>query len=135
MAKKKNTSIQSVGKRKTSIARATLVPGKGIIKINNMPVSSFGNSLAQTRISEPILLAGETVKKVDIDIHVSGGGWQGQSDSVRLAIGKVLAKYDKTLRKAFLNYDRQLLVADVRRKEKCKPNKSKARALRQKSYR
>ena len=135
MAKKKSNAIQSAGKRKTSVARAVLKPGKGIIRINKVLVNTFSNSLARARIQEPILLAGESAKKVNIDVSVDGGGWQGQAGAVRLAIARALVDFDAKLKKVFLAYDRNLLVADVRRKEACKPNKSKARAKRQKSYR
>jgi small subunit ribosomal protein S9 len=133
--KKKSTTIQKTGKRKSAIASAVLKPGKGTIRINGYPLTKFSNELARSRIKEPIILAGETAAKFDIDVKVQGGGWQGQSDATRLAIGRVLVEADKTLKKTFLGYDRQLVVADVRRKEKCKPNDSKARSKRQKSYR
>ena len=61
----------------------------------------------------------------------------GQADAARLAIAKSLVEYSKgdKLRKIFLEYDRQLLVADVRQAETSKPNVSKPRKKRQKSYR
>ena len=135
MTKKKSNNIQTAGKRKRSVARAVLKPGKGIIRVNKMLIHTFGNSLSRARIHEPILLSGETAKKVDIDVRVEGGGWQGQAGAIRLAIARALTEFDSKLKKVFLAYDRNLLVADVRRKETCKPNKSKARAKRQKSYR
>ena len=73
--------------------------------------------------------------EIDIDIQVNGGGANGQADAIRLAIARALVEHDKKLKKTFDDYDRLLLVADVRRKEACKPNDSKARAKRQKSYR
>ena len=72
----------------------------------------------------------------DIDVNVYGGGFISQAEAARLAIARSLVKYDKKLEKSFLGYDRQLLVADVRRKEPKKPNTSSgARSKRQKSYR
>jgi len=135
MVIKKTDIVSSTGKRKTSVARAKLFSGKGLISINNVPLKSYGNMISRMRIQEPLMLAGDIGKKVNIEVNVQGGGWQGQTSAARLAIGRVLANFDKKLKKVFLNYDRGLIVADVRRKETRKPNDSKARAKRQKSYR
>jgi small subunit ribosomal protein S9 len=130
--------IHVSGKRKSSIARATLKEGEGTVKINNQLLAHFSNKLSRERINEPLKIAGmETAQKVNFDINVLGGGWQSQTEAVRLAIAKALVAYTKSekLKKEFLNYDRHLLIADTRRKETRKPNDSKARAKRQKSYR
>ena len=88
---------------------------------------------------EPLLIAGEDIiKKVKIDIDVSGGGWNGQAEAARLAIARGLVQFtgNKQLERSFLNYDRHLLVADVRQRESRKPNThQKARSKVQKSYR
>ncbi|HLC52381.1 MAG TPA: 30S ribosomal protein S9 [Candidatus Nanoarchaeia archaeon] len=125
--------INTQGKRKRAVARATLAPGNGRITINGQLLNNLGNKQLQLRISEPLILADK--KDVDININVKGGGISGQADAVRLAIARALVQSDKKLKKTFDNYDRLLLVADVRRKETRKPNDSKARAKRQKSYR
>jgi small subunit ribosomal protein S9 len=92
--------------------------------------------MARLRIEEPLILAGDFVNKLSISVSVKGGGVTSQADAARLAIAKALAEYNESLRQVFLDYDRQLLVADVRRKETRKPNShGKARAKRQKSYR
>ena len=128
--------IHTWGTRKTAVARAALMPGKGKIRVNNALVSSISNSMARLRIQEPILLAQDTVNSLDINVNVFGGGIASQADASRLAIARALAQYDKKLEKVFLDYDRTLLVADVRLKETHKPNRhGKARAKRQKSYR
>jgi len=132
---KKSNAINKSGKRKRSIARATLKEGKGKVRINGIWLENFSNDMAQMRIKEPLVLIGELAGKVDIDVSVCGGGVYGQADAVRLAIARALVEHDKKLKKLFDDYDRLLLVADVRRKEVCKPNTSKARAKRQKSYR
>ena len=132
----KNTKvIHTSGKRKTAIARATLKPGKGIIKINGHLLENYTPKMYRMKLMEPFLLAEDIVNKVNISVNVIGGGINGQTEAARLAIGRALAQFDKELEKTFLNYDRQLLVADIRRKEVYKPNDSKARAKRQKSYR
>lgn len=128
-------SIQSTGKRKTSIARATLKPGSGIIRINSIPLNNYNNIMARTKIMEPLIISGDVSGKVDIKVNVEGGGWHSQAEASRLAIAKALAEYDKKLKKVFLDYDRHLLIADIRRKEQRKPNDSKARKSRQTSYR
>ncbi len=127
--------IQTSGKRKQAIARAVLGPGKGIVRINKHLLQTITPQLSQDRLMEPLLLAGETASQVDIHVLVAGGGWQGQTEAARLAIAKALVEFNKKLKKTFLDYDRHLLVADVRYKETRKPNDSKARAARQKSYR
>ncbi len=126
------------GKRKTAIARATLKEGTGLIKINHRPLNIYEPELARLRIQEPLLIAGDIVNKININVNVKGGGWQSQSEASRLAIARALIEFSgsKQLKEDFLDYDRNLIVADVRRRETRKPNNSKgARAKRQKSYR
>jgi small subunit ribosomal protein S9 len=132
MAKK---IIHTQGKRKSAIARATLYQGNGKVIIGGQLLDNYGSEMLRLRITEPLVLAGDAAKKVDISINVTGGGVNGQADAIRLAIARALVEHDKKLKKVFDDYDRLLLVADVRRKEVCKPNDSKARAKRQKSYR
>ena len=132
---KKNNVVHKAGFRKTAVARATLKPGKGIIKINGQLLDNFSNEMSRLRISEPLVLAEDVVKKLDISVKVNGGGINGQADAIRLAVARALVESDSKFKKIFDDYDRLLLVADVRRKETCKPNDSKARAKRQKSYR
>jgi len=128
--------IHCSGKRKRAVARATLKPGKGKVRVNNKMLDVVYPKIAQLKIQEPLILAGSIANGVDIDVNVKGGGFISQAEAARLAIARTLVKYDKKLEKNFLNYDRQLLVADVRRKEPHKPNTSKgARSKRQKSYR
>ena len=133
MAKKE--VIHAQGKRKRAIARATLTSGNGKVRVNGLYLHNFGTELLRTRVSEPLMLSGEAAQKVNFDIDVAGGGVNGQADAIRLAVARALVEYDSKLKKTFDEYDRLLLVADVRRKETRKPNDSKARAARQKSYR
>ena len=132
------SSIITSGKRKKAIARAMIKEGKGIVRINNKLLDVYEPELLGLRIREPLLLADKLAGKVDIDVKVTGGGTASQADAVRLAIARAIVKFanDSTLEKALDEYDRNLLVADVRRKEARKPNtNSKARAKKQKSYR
>jgi len=135
---KKDTNVQVSGRRKSAIARATIGKGTGIVKINNIPLSLVEPKYNRMKIEEPLLLAGDLAQKINVQISVLGGGPSGQADAIRLAIARGLVEYsnDETLRATLLNYDRQLLVADVRRREMRKPNtRGKARSKRQKSYR
>lgn len=134
MAKK---IINTSGKRKMAVARATLREGKPLVKINNISLDAYEPKMARLRIEEPLILAGEDIsKKLFISVNVNGGGVTSQADAARLAIAKALVEYNESLRQVYLDYNRQLLVADVRRKEPRKPNShGKARAKRQKSYR
>ncbi|MBW3019008.1 30S ribosomal protein S9 [Candidatus Woesearchaeota archaeon] len=129
-------AIHEVGTRKTAVARATLRPGTGVVRLNGQTITSLPESMFTSKILEPVILAGEIPSKVDITVEVHGGGPNSQAEAARLAIAKTLSAYDKSLQKVYSDYDRALLVADVRRKESAKPNRQgKARAKRQKSYR
>lgn len=129
--------VVSSGKRKTAIARATVREGKGRIRINRVPVEIYGAELCRLKILEPIYLAREYVNKVDIDVFVKGGGVMGQAEAARTAIARGLVKFfeSKELERIFREYDRTLLVNDVRRKLPKKQLGRGARKRRQKSYR
>ena len=129
-------AINASGKRKHAIARVTLRDGKGVVRINSKSLDIYEPELAKMRIMEPLIIIGtDAAAKYDIDVNVYGGGWQAQSEASRLGIARALAQANPSLRKVFLEYDRQLMIADVRRNEPHKPNDSKPRASRQKSYR
>lgn len=128
--------IHAKGKRKRAVARATLKEGRGIVRVNGRLLDIIEPRLARMKIMEPLLLAGDTAARIDINANVCGGGIISQADALRLAVARSLVQYNKKLEKVFLDYDRHLLVADVRRKETHKPNRhGKARAKVQKSYR
>lgn len=128
--------INTSGKRKRAIARATLKQGTGRVRVNKFLIDLFEPELLRLKLKEPLLLAGDSLKGVDIEVNVSGGGMSSQAEAARLAIAKALVEHNKKLEKTFLDYDRHLLVADVRRKETRKPGcRGKARSKRQKSYR
>jgi len=132
----KMKKIVTSGRRKQSIARASLTEGTGRVIVNNMDLAVFMPSVAQLKIREPLVLAGDTAKKVNISVKMNGGGVVNQADSARLAIARALVEYSPKLKEVFLNYDRQLLVADIRVKESSKPNHhGQARASTQTSYR
>ncbi|MBS3112718.1 30S ribosomal protein S9 [Candidatus Woesearchaeota archaeon] len=127
--------IQTSGRRKTAIARATLQAGTGVVRFNNQVIDFIEPKLLRLKLQEPLFFAKKVADKLNISIKTHGGGYLGQIEAARLAMARGLVVYDKKLEKTFLDYDRHLLVADIRRKEQRKPNDSKARAKRQKSYR
>lgn len=124
MAKKKTN--YETGTRKKAIARASASPGTGNVVINGQPLEVYSNELVRMSIMEPLEIAGASAKKFDFNVNVQGGGTTGQAAAVRQSIAKILAKNEKALRKKFLEYDRSLLIADVRRTEPHKPSRSKA---------
>jgi small subunit ribosomal protein S9 len=127
------------GKRKKATARASYKDGTGKVMINSIPIENYSKPMYALKIREPLLLLPELASKMDISIRVQGGGDNGQAEAARLVVGKALLAFsgaDAAVEKVLVDYDRTLLVADVRRKEKRKPNTAgKARAKVQKSYR
>ena len=126
------------GKRKTAVAKATIEDGKGNITFNYRPLSAL-SELQQLEINEPIVIAKDVLGdlKFDISVNVKGGGIASQVEAARLAIAKAIVKFTDSndVKNAFLAYDRNMIIADTRRKEACKPGDSKARANRQTSFR
>jgi len=129
--------INTSGKKKTATARATLKEGKGIVRINKVPLEIYEPRLARLKIKEPIEIAGDLLKGMNIDVVVSGGGIMGQTDAVRTAIAKGIVEWtgDTALKEAYSDYDRNLLVSDHRHKERKKFGGLGARSRYQKSYR
>jgi small subunit ribosomal protein S9 len=129
------------GKRKTAIAKAMIKEGNGLLTLNKRKLE-FYPELKQLELIEPIEIAkdvlGDAVlSKIDIIVNVKGGGLSSRIGAARLAIARALVEYTKKdeLKQAFIAYDRNLIVADTRRKEAYKPGDSKARASRQSSKR
>ena len=130
--------IITSGKRKTSVARAHVSEGTGKIMVNGKPYKIL-QVFDRLKIEEPIRIASNILGKLDFDIEIKvrGGGEKSQIEAARVALARAIAEFtkNKEIEKAFLDYDRNLLVADVRRKEAYKPGDSKARRKRQTSYR
>ena len=127
------------GKRKTAVAKLRYKPGKGEIYYNKLPITEL-TLFHKLALIEPIRIYENTLGdalKYDFYITTSGGGKEGQIQAARLSIAKALLHLtsSEVLRKAYISYDRNIIVADSRRKETRKPGDSKARAKRQKSYR
>ena len=129
--------VVASGKRKSAVARATVRKGRGIVRVNNMPIDIYEPHLARVMIMEPLTLAGDRSTKVDIDVNVQGGGVMGQASASRTAIAKGLVQFleDGELETVYSKYDRSLLVSDPRRKLPKNPMGRGARKKHQKLYR
>jgi small subunit ribosomal protein S9 len=125
------------GKRKTAVARAIVKEGKGRYRINHVPFEIYEPEMARLTVLEPVALLDERAKSVDIEVKVRGGGVMGQAEAARTAVARALYKYfnDPAIEKLFKDYERTLLVNDVRRKLPKLPMGRGARKRRQKSYR
>lgn len=130
--------IITSGKRKRAIARAIIVEGTGKVWINGKDYNNL-HVFDRLKIAEPLRITEHVLGKLnfDVEISVKGGGDKGQIEAARIALSRAILEFTKSkeLEKSFLDYDWNLLVADVRRKETYKPGDSKARSKRQKSYR
>ena len=96
MAKKKSKAVESSGKRKTAIARATVKAGKGRVRVNSEPIEILQPSLARRKAMDPLIIADamNRLAKVDINITTTGGGIMGQTDAIRTAIARGLVLYN-----------------------------------------
>ena len=130
-------AINTSGKRKTAIARASVKAGTGKVTVNKIPLDVYEPELARLKIQEPLELAGDKISGVDISVTVNGGGVMGQAAAVRTAIARGLVEYykDEELEAMFKAYDTTLMINDDRRKLPKKPMGPGARAKKQKSYR
>jgi small subunit ribosomal protein S9 len=116
------TSVFVTGKRKRAIARAIFRPGKGIIKVNSIPIDLVMPDMFRLKMMEPLMIIGDEWKRYDAKITVRGGGPSGQADAVRQVIARGLSELmGPEARKTFLSYDRNLIVYDSRRTEPHKP--------------
>jgi small subunit ribosomal protein S9 len=129
--------VVSTGKRKTSLAKATIKDGTGRIRINGRPLEIKQPELARMRIMEPLILFGEGWKRYDIRVRTKGGGFMSQADAVRMAIatGLIRMSQDFEVRSKMIEHDRTMLVGDPRRTEPKKFGGPSARSRYQKSYR
>jgi len=129
--------VNASGKRKTAVARASVKKGNGLVRINKKPVEIYEPEIARWKIQEALNIAENHLKNIDVDVSVNGGGFMSQANAARTAIAKGLVEFtgDPSLKIAFLDHDRSLLVSDSRRKEAKKPLGRGARKKRQKSYR
>ena len=113
MAKK---SVHAVGKRKTSIARVWLEPGKGNITINKRDIDDYYiRATSKMVIRQPLELT-ESLEKYDIKVNVVGGGLSGQAGAIRHAVCRALVELDPEVRGVLKS--KGLLTRDARKKER-----------------
>ena len=114
------------GRRKSSIAKVWLIPGKGNIKVNNKSLDNyFGRKILESKVEKPLELVN---KKTELDViaKVIGGGFTGQAGAIQHGISRALLQYDPTLRPVLKKEG--LLTRDSRMKERKKYGQKGARA-------
>ena len=117
--------VNTLGRRKTSVARVYLLKGTGKLTINKRDYKEFFPvAMLQTKVEQPFNLT-DTLGQYDIKVNVAGGGVNGQAEAVRLGISRALVEVSadyKTLLKA-----EGLMTRDPRMVERKKPGQPKAR--------
>ena len=117
--------INTIGRRKTSVARIYLQPGKGDITVNNMEMTDyFPVDIMQIIVKQPLQTV-EADGKYDIKVNVDGGGVKGQAEAVRLAIARALCEADGEFRGPLKKEG--FLTRDSRMVERKKYGRRKAR--------
>lgn len=113
------------GRRKCSVARVRLLPGKGSIVVNGKELGDyFGRKILEIVVRQPLEVTG-TGDRYDIAVNVRGGGTTGQAGAVRHGIARALVKSDLELRSALKKAG--FLTRDPREKERRKYGLKKAR--------
>ena len=114
-----------IGRRKTAVARISMTPGKGQIKINGrMLTDYFPSEILQIVVNQPFALT-NTVGSFDVTANVDGGGIKGQAEALRMAISRALQTQDAELRSPLKKEG--FLTRDPRMVERKKPGRAKAR--------
>eukprot|EP01062_Namystynia_karyoxenos_P076878 TRINITY_DN7623_c0_g1_i1.p2 TRINITY_DN7623_c0_g1~~TRINITY_DN7623_c0_g1_i1.p2 ORF type:complete len:191 (+),score=85.14 TRINITY_DN7623_c0_g1_i1:86-574(+) len=143
--KKAINKVQTYGKKKHAIAVVTCSKGKGMIRVNGVPIHLVQPEGLRYKLQEPVLLVGkQKFRDVDVRVRVRGGGHTSQIFAARQAIAKSIVSYyqkfvdepsKQVIKDAYLAHDRTLLIADPRRAEPKKYGGSGARSRFAKSYR
>lgn len=117
--------INTIGRRKTSIARVYVKPGKGTITVNDRELAIyFPSDILQTTVKQALTLV-KLEGNYDVTVNVEGGGIKGQAEAIRLGIARAIVTIDNEHR-APLRKER-LLTRDSRMVERKKPGRRKAR--------
>jgi small subunit ribosomal protein S9 len=118
-------SINTVGRRKSAVARVYLYEGKGEMVINGKSANDyFPIPMQQFKLNQPFNIT-ETAKQYDVKVNVNGGGPTGQVEAVRLGISRALVKINEEY-KPLLKKE-GLMTRDPREVERKKPGQKKAR--------
>jgi small subunit ribosomal protein S9 len=114
-----------IGRRKTAVARISMTPGKGQIKINGRALTDyFPSEILQIVVNQPFALT-NTLGSFDVTANVDGGGIKGQAEALRMAISRALQTQDAELRSPLKKEG--FLTRDPRMVERKKPGRAKAR--------
>jgi small subunit ribosomal protein S9 len=117
--------VQTVGRRKTAVARVLLRPGKGELSINGRSLQEyFPRPSLQTRIEEPLKTV-QAEGRFDILVRAAGGGLMGQADALRMGLARALVAFDEDHRRPLR--EKGMLTRDPRKVERKKPGRPKAR--------
>ncbi len=117
--------INTLGRRKTAVARLYMKPGSGQIMVNNRDYKEyFCVSTLQYKVEQPLQVA-NLMGQYDIKANLDGGGVTGQAEALRMAIAKALTQIDPELRPALKAQG--FLRRDPRMVERKKPGQPKAR--------
>lgn len=113
-----STKFYATGKRKRSVARVYMQPGKGVISVNGRDLDEyFGRKTLRMIVHEPLELT-ETRGRFDVAVNVMGGGLSGQAYAIRHGISKALQGDNSELRPVLKKAG--LLTRDARKKERKK---------------
>jgi small subunit ribosomal protein S9 len=116
----------SIGRRKTSVARVYIKPGKGVMKINNREAVEFLNhEVLRMKVRRPFEVVGLGLDTYDVKVNVTGGGVNGQAEAIRLGIARALEKMNPEYRTVLKKEG--LLTVDSRQVERKKYGLRKAR--------
>ena len=125
MAAKAQDRIQTVGRRKRSIARVLVSPGTGEWSVNGRTMADyFPRPTHQIRVVEPLKITGLD-GSFDITVRVRGGGLTGQSDAIRMGLARAIVEHDEEHRPTLRQSG--MLTRDARQVERKKPGRPKAR--------
>ena len=117
--------VQTVGRRKTSVARVAMRPGSGRLQINGRPFEAyFTISRHRSAVAAPLKVT-KTESDYDIAVRVHGGGVTGQAEATRLGIARALVEFEQE-RRGLLRPE-GMLTSDPRVVERKKPGRPKAR--------
>jgi small subunit ribosomal protein S9 len=117
--------INTIGRRKTSIARVYVKPGKGTILVNDRELNTyFTSEIHQTCVKQALTLT-KLDGSYDVTVNVEGGGNKGQAEAIRLGIARALVKISTEHRPPLKKEG--LLTRDSRMVERKKPGRRKAR--------
>ena len=117
--------VNALGRRKSAIARIYVTEGSGKITINKRDLTEyFPSSILQFVVKQPLTVV-DAVEKYDIKVNLTGGGYTGQSQALRLAIARALVKINAEDKKALRAEG--FMTRDRREVERKKPGRPKAR--------